>query len=85
MNLKLLAFAGMMQLTAVGAGAEGVYTNRDSSSLFFKLGKIDQADRRYASAWKYYEKAAKHDSRDADIQLAISDVCFRMNRMAPGN
>jgi tetratricopeptide (TPR) repeat protein len=83
-NLVLaLAVAGISQILPSAAKAESVYGNRDSASFYLKLGKDEQAARKYSSAWKYFEKSAQYDSRNADAQLAIAEVCLKMNRMAP--
>ena len=83
-NLVLaLAVAGISQVLPSGARAESVYGNRDSAAFYLLLGKDEQAARKYSVAWKYFEKAAQYDSRNADAQLAIAEVCLKMNRMAP--
>ena len=86
MNKALtLAFVlvGLGPIGAFTASAESVYANRDSASHYLNLGKSEQAARKYANAWRYFEQAARFDSRDAEPQLAIADVCLKMNRMAP--
>jgi len=57
--------------------------NQDSAGYYFQLGKEDQANRKYAPAWKNFELASKLDTKNPQIQLAIADVCLKMNRMAP--
>ena len=80
----MLAVAGLIQCCSPVAQAESVYSaNQDSAAFFFNLGKEDQTAHRYNSAWRYFEQAARYDSRDAETQLAIADVCLQMNKMAP--
>jgi tetratricopeptide (TPR) repeat protein len=57
--------------------------SKDSASFYYQLGKAELANRRYSVAWQQFEKAALHNPADADLQLAIADVCTKMNRMAP--
>lgn len=78
-----IAITGLLQLLPAVSQAESISGTRDSASFYYNLGREDQAGRRYATAWKYYEKAAKCNARDADVQLAIAEVCLKMNRMAP--
>ncbi len=78
-----LVIGSLAQLGSFQARAESVYSIRDSAGHYMNLGRAEEAGRKYAAAWGYYEKAAKFDSKDADAQLAIADVCLKMNRMAP--
>jgi tetratricopeptide (TPR) repeat protein len=83
-NLILaLAVAGVSQVLPSAAKAESVYGNKDSSIFYLNQGRNEQAARKYSVAWKYFEKAAQYDSRNAEAQLAIAEVCLKMNRMAP--
>ena len=82
-SITLAATIACLSLGPVAARAESVYANRDSASHYMTLGKNDQDARKYATAWKYFELAARMDSRNADAQLAIAEVCLKMNRMAP--
>jgi tetratricopeptide (TPR) repeat protein len=77
------AVAALMPLLSVKAKADAIYQMKDSASFYTTLGKEEQDSRRYANAWRYYEKAAQFDSRNADVQLSIAEVCLKMNRMAP--
>jgi tetratricopeptide (TPR) repeat protein len=63
--------------------AESQPGNRDSADYYFNLGKQEQEARRYPDAWRHYEQSAKFDDRNAETQIAIADVCLKMNRMAP--
>jgi tetratricopeptide (TPR) repeat protein len=77
----LLAVAGTHLHTVASASIS--IPNRDSVAYYMDLGKADEANRKYSTAWHYYEKASKHDSGNVDIQLAIAEVCLKMKRMAP--
>jgi tetratricopeptide (TPR) repeat protein len=80
--LLALALAGAVVLPAAVTASIG-NVNKDSVSFYLKLGKEQFAARKYATAWLYYEKAANQDACNPDIQLAIAEVCLKMNRMAP--
>lgn len=80
---RFLAIAALMPLLSVSAKAEAVYSLKDSVSFFMKMGDQDKAERRFAAAWTSYEKATRIDPRNADAQLAVADICFKINRMAP--
>lgn len=80
---RTIAVAALLPLLSFSAKAEAVYSMKDSVSFFMRLGDQDKAERRYSTAWKNYEKAAQIDPRNAEAQLAVADVCFKMNRMAP--
>jgi tetratricopeptide (TPR) repeat protein len=77
------AVAALMPFLSTNAKADAIYSTRDSATYYMTLGKDEQDNRRYANAWRYFEKAAQMDSRNADVQLSIAEVCLKMNRMAP--
>jgi tetratricopeptide (TPR) repeat protein len=78
-----LALAAFLPLLSVSVKAEATYSHQDSVAFYLKLGKEDMSNRRYATAWSYFEKASKVDPRNVDAQLGIVDACLKMNRMAP--
>jgi tetratricopeptide (TPR) repeat protein len=83
-SIIALSFAGLVQICPSPVKAETAYSvNRDSATFYLTLGKEDQAARKYANAWRYFEKAANYDGQNAEAQLAIADVCTKMNRMGP--
>ncbi len=78
-----LALAALLPLFSAYAKAESVYNMKDSVNFYLNLGKEDAAERRYSTAWKYYEKASQIDPKNVDAQTGIVDVCLKMNRLAP--
>lgn len=55
----------------------------DSVGHYIQQAKELQTARKYADAWRFYEKAVKAEPGNKEAQLGIVDVCTRMNRMAP--
>jgi tetratricopeptide (TPR) repeat protein len=76
-----LALAAVTAITPASVSFAAL--SKDSASYYFQLGKAEITNRRYSVAWTQFEKAAKHNPEDADIQMAIAEVCTKMNRMAP--
>lgn len=76
-----LAIAGLT--TFAPAAVSFAALSKDSASHFYQLGQAELTNRRYSVAWQNFEKAAQFNPNDADLQLAIADVCTKMNRMAP--
>lgn len=76
-------FLLLLSLIFPAARATAVSLNRDSAQHYFVLGRQEQDARRYATAWKHFEQSAKFDETNADAQLAIYEVCKKMNRIAP--
>src|SRR5690606_21156827 len=82
--LKHAIAAAALSMASVSAShAESVYTIKDSAAYYMNLGRGEQTAGKYANAWKYFERAAKHDTRSAEAQMAIAEVCLKMNRIAP--
>ncbi len=75
--------AALMPVFSTAAKAEAIYNMKDSVAFYLNLGKQDAAERRYSTAWKYYEKASQIDPKSVEAQTGIVDVCLKMNRMAP--
>lgn len=76
-----LALAGITAF--VPASVSFAALSKDSASYYRQLGEAELTNRRYSVAWQNFEKAAQHNPNDADLQLAIANVCTKMNRMAP--
>lgn len=86
MNTKLFfALAAMVLLLSVSFEGHASISGspKDSVAYYMEMGKAAQEGRTPSIAWQYYDKAAKLDGKNADIQLAIADVCLKMNRLAP--
>lgn len=75
-------FSVLFGLSFFVVSAHAASLNRDSAQHYFRLGKVEQDARRYSNAWKHFEQSVKFDEANADVQLAIFDVCMKMNRMA---
>ena len=87
-NILFIAAAASIALLHTEARSESVSiipvaTQRDSVAWYMELGRHDQLERRYSTAWRYYERAAKIDGCNPETQLAIADVCLEMKRMGP--
>ncbi len=78
-----LAIAALLPLFSGSARAEAVYSMKDSVSFYLNMGKEDASERRYSTAWKYYERASQIDPKNVEAQVGIAEVCLKMNRMAP--
>lgn len=79
--VKQIFIAGLMMIGAQFANA-GTQTD-DSVSYYMQMGKEMHEARKYAEAWRYYEKVAKSNPGNVEAQLGIVDACTKMNRMAP--
>ena len=79
--VKQIFIAGLMFLGAQFANA-GTFSD-DSVAYYMQMGKEMQEARKYAEAWRFYEKAAKTNPGNVEAQLGIVDACTKMNRMAP--
>ena len=82
-----LLLSGFIQMLPA-AKAESVTispaaTPHDSVAFYMELGRRDQQERKYSTAWRYYERAARYDGCNPETQLAIADVCLQMKRMGP--
>lgn len=80
--LALLS-AYVVSLSPIPSNAIGYTIAQDSVAHLMSLGKNEESARKWGNAWQYYEKAAKMDGKNAEIQMAIADVCLKMNRMGP--
>ncbi|XZF13983.1 tetratricopeptide repeat protein [Chitinophagaceae bacterium MMS25-I14] len=79
---------GCVQLTTKTSIADPVTKtnlvfNRDSADIMYLAGKQEYNARKYSNAWRYFDKAAKFDPSNPEIQRSIADVCLLMNKMAP--
>jgi tetratricopeptide (TPR) repeat protein len=78
--VKSLIAAGIFLVAPVSMMAS---SENDSVASYIQQGKELQGARKYADAWRFYEKAAKVEPNNKDAQLGIVEVCTKMNRMAP--
>ncbi len=61
-------------------------TKRDTQiilSAYMGLANKNLFERKYAEAWRYYDKAARIDALNLEAQTGIAEVCLKMNRTAP--
>ncbi len=52
-------------------------------SAYLGLADKNLFERKYAEAWRYYEKAARIDAQSLEAQTGIAEACLKMNRTAP--
>lgn len=85
--LRKIFLAPLLALLAIAAprtaSAIGVTVIEDSVAYLVSLGRAAEGEKKWGTAWQYYEKASKLDGKNAEIQMAIADVCLKMNRMGP--
>jgi len=73
----------MMSLLLAAPVCAMASSGGDSVGYYMQQAKDMQAARKYAEAWRFYEKVAKVEPGNTEAQLGIVDVCTKMNRMAP--
>jgi len=74
----LFALISLLQSCLFPVSAQSA--NLDSAAFYFGLGKARQAAGDNNAAWIHLDKAAEFDPQNADIQLAIADVCMKLSR-----
>lgn len=77
--VKSLVVAGMLLSIPACVYA----ASNDSADAYIQQAREFQEAKKYAEAWRLYEKAAKAQPANKEAYLGIVDVCTKMNRMAP--